>query len=293
MEVRQARYFLAIVDHQSMSRAAEALYITQPALSQALHQLERGLRSQLFERNSRGMHPTEEGRALLEPARRLVEASRVATVSVQMNREHLSGNLVVASTRAFAVQLSQWVARFRKLHPGVDFNLVPLPGNEAIETIIDRTEVDLVFAHDVGDVQSDITKVPMGRDELVLAVPADDDPFDDVIVHILELSGRPLIISPPNSSMRVVVTEAFARAGIEPTIGVETNFVDTFLPLTANGAGWSIISRRHIEVAGAHRIHVHLLEPPPFRSYSFYYRERDAPKAVHQFLRLAKVFPAQ
>lgn len=289
MEVRQARFFLTIADQQSMVRAAEVLHITQPALSQALLQLERELKVELFQRTSRGMRLSEAGKALLDPARRLSDASRLADASVQIDTEHVSGDLVVAATPAFAASpLSSWVAQFRKLNPEVVIHIVPYSGDDPIERILDHHGVDLVLAHYEREIPDHVIEFPIGREEMVLTVPADDDPFDDGPVHLHELADRPLILSPEKTSMHTVVTEAFAHLGITPQLGVETSFMDSFVPLTTGGAGWSILPRQHITATEGHGIRVHPLTPAPFRTFSFYCRGRGAPVAVPLFLNLAR-----
>ena len=66
VELRHLRYFAAVAEHGQVSRAARALYLTQPALSQALSQLERNLGFALFERMPHGMQLTPAGREVLE-----------------------------------------------------------------------------------------------------------------------------------------------------------------------------------------------------------------------------------
>lgn len=83
MEVRQARHFLAVVDHRTTGRAAVELHMTQPALSQSVVALERELRVRLFQRSARGMTLTPEGEALVQPARHLVESSMRAVAAVE------------------------------------------------------------------------------------------------------------------------------------------------------------------------------------------------------------------
>lgn len=72
MEPRAAEYFLAVVEHGGVTRAAQALYLAQPSLSEAIRRLEEELGVVLFERSGRGLVPTPAGRALVEPARRIV-----------------------------------------------------------------------------------------------------------------------------------------------------------------------------------------------------------------------------
>src|SRR4051812_23104637 len=90
MELRQLRYFVAIFEHRSISRAAEHLLISQPALTRQLHQLERRLNTPLFERMATGVSPTPAAVALHEHARlvlRLADASGEVARSAGPARE--------------------------------------------------------------------------------------------------------------------------------------------------------------------------------------------------------------
>ena len=86
MDFRQLKTFLAVVDTGNITRAAEILYLVQPAVSRQIKLLEEDLGTPLFERQRRGMVPTEAGRKLVEYARRAIlelDRARAAVVGVQ------------------------------------------------------------------------------------------------------------------------------------------------------------------------------------------------------------------
>ncbi|MGU5212885.1 LysR family transcriptional regulator, partial [Escherichia coli] len=66
MNIRYVRYFLAVAEHQGFTRAAEALHISQPALSQQIRMLEESLDAQLFDRSGRHIHLTDAGEVFLQ-----------------------------------------------------------------------------------------------------------------------------------------------------------------------------------------------------------------------------------
>ncbi|MFD0656241.1 LysR family transcriptional regulator [Thermocatellispora tengchongensis] len=80
--MRQLEYFLAVVDHGGFNRAAKALYIAQPSLSQAIRNLEKELAGPLFHRIGRRVVLTDAGHALIEPARQVIRSVEVAQASV-------------------------------------------------------------------------------------------------------------------------------------------------------------------------------------------------------------------
>jgi DNA-binding transcriptional LysR family regulator len=93
MDVRRLEYFLAIVDSGGFNRAASALYMSQPSLSQAVRALERDLGSEPFHRIGRPVVLTEAGRALIEPARAAVRSLETARASVASVHELRTGRL--------------------------------------------------------------------------------------------------------------------------------------------------------------------------------------------------------
>src|SRR5215470_1719222 len=95
MELRHLRYFVAIAEEGSFTRAAERLWIAQPGLSQQILALERELGVQLFERRSRGVVTTEAGRAFLEQARTVLRAAEDAIVVARDSAAGLTGSLRV------------------------------------------------------------------------------------------------------------------------------------------------------------------------------------------------------
>jgi DNA-binding transcriptional LysR family regulator len=120
MDVRQLQYFLAIVDRGGFNRAASALYVSQPSLSQAVRALERDLGSELFHRIGRRAVLTEAGRALIEPAREAVRSLETARASVAAVHELREGRLDVASMPSQAVEpLTSLVSAFSHRYPGV------------------------------------------------------------------------------------------------------------------------------------------------------------------------------
>jgi DNA-binding transcriptional LysR family regulator len=104
MDVRQLEHFLAVVDHGGFNRAASALYVSQPSLSQAVRALERDLGSDVFHRIGRRVVLTEAGRALIEPAREAVRSLQLARASVESVQGLHSGWVDIAATPSQAIE---------------------------------------------------------------------------------------------------------------------------------------------------------------------------------------------
>ena len=124
MELRQLEYFAAVARHRHFTRAAEALYVTQPALSQQIRRLEAELGLALLRRTSRGVELTAAGADLLVHAEAvLAEVARGAGGHGPPHRASTRGVVRVAATAADAPRLPEALADFHGDHPGIQIGL--------------------------------------------------------------------------------------------------------------------------------------------------------------------------
>ncbi len=127
MELKQLRYFLAAAEHLNFSRAAEALYISQPALSYQIAELERELSTELFIRDRRKISLSPAGLALLEPARAMLEQAEQLPALVQSELGKETGCLRIGfdSTEDHfeTIGVTEAIARFGLENPGVELRM--------------------------------------------------------------------------------------------------------------------------------------------------------------------------
>src|SRR5438128_8287223 len=166
VSLHQLSVFRAVARHQSFTRAAEELYISQPAVSAHVRELERLYGVELFEQVGRRVRLTEAGRLLEEYANRLlalIEESRRALDELKgLERGRLA---VGASTIPGTYFLPQEIARFRSRHPGVAVELLLGDTREALG-MLRRGEVDLAGVGESQE-QAAFRRRPYRSDELV------------------------------------------------------------------------------------------------------------------------------
>lgn len=120
VEPRLLEYFLAVIDNGGISKAAQAVYVAQPSLSQAMRSLEQQVGVRLFERTGRGLSPTADGRALEVVARRVRDDVAAARAAVHAVRDARAGRLEVAAMPPLDIDPLPRLARtLQVMHPGL------------------------------------------------------------------------------------------------------------------------------------------------------------------------------
>src|SRR5688500_9731410 len=125
MELYQLRTFLTIADEGTLTRAAEKLFTSQPAISAQIKTLEEELGVRLFDRGARGMKLTREGVALQEKARRIVDAAKDFKHSAENLRDSVSGELVLGlNNRPEVLRIVEILDLLTRTHPELSYDLV-------------------------------------------------------------------------------------------------------------------------------------------------------------------------
>lgn len=242
MELRHLRYFVAVADEQSFTRAAERLHISQPPLSRQIQDLEEELGTPLFERGSRPLKLTEPGRFFYSHATRLLEQAAQATRATRriarMERRLVIG--FVASTMYGA--LPRLVRLFRAALPQVEIALEEMPTLEQIEAL-KTGRIDVGFGR-IRLEDASIKREVLREERLVAAIPVE---------HTLAIPGKPLILAAlesqeilvyprkPRPSYADQVLSLFRDQGLQPAAVHEVQEIQTALGLVAAGMGICVV----------------------------------------------------
>ena len=133
MNLREIECFLAVVDHGGITRAASALYLAQPSLSQIIRRLEADLGVELFRRVGRGLVLAPAGEALVGPARQVVRDVVHARQVAEGHRGLEGGRVDLAISASLTSSfLAAWVGDFRRRHPRITVRLTQHDGHAAL-----------------------------------------------------------------------------------------------------------------------------------------------------------------
>ncbi|WP_067970018.1 LysR family transcriptional regulator [Nocardiopsis trehalosi] len=288
MDVRQLEYFLAVVDNGGFNRAARALFIAQPSLSQAVRTLEKDLGSPLFHRLGRRVVLTEAGHALIEPARQAVRSLEVARASVDSVTGMRTGRIGIASMPSPAVEpLSSMIHRFAGRYPGVELVLRAAPVPHAVIDAVrsGATELGLLSARELPAV-SDVRLHPVERQRFVLVAPPGGPFTPGAPLPRERLAGQRLIVGEPGTGMRRLAEE-IRMSGVDVTIAVESEHREALLPLVLKGVGVAIMAEAWRPLAERAGAVVCDLDPPAHVHLALVSRTGPLTPAAAEFLAVA------
>jgi LysR family cyn operon transcriptional activator len=230
MLIRQAHYLLAVADNGSFTRAASALHISQPALSQRILDLEDELGVQLFDRSGRAVKPTDEGRAYIEHVRRALRELNAGQRAMQDVANVLGGTLRVAFLPLFTTHLvGPLMQEFYKKHRGVSATIHILAQAELEAALIeDRIDIGLAFS----DVESDEIDVErIQDDELCLVVGKRHPMYSKSKVRVTELKQADLALLTHAFVTRAPIDRYFLSHGVRPRTAIEANSADSIIAI--------------------------------------------------------------
>ena len=244
IEVRQARYFLAVAETLHFGRAAEQLAMSQPPLSQAMLQLERQLGVTLLDRSGRKVTLTETGRAFAAECRALIAAARHAQQVATQAEAGLAGTLRIGVvTSALSEPLLSTLAAFRHARPRVDLQITEVDTASGQQALF-RHEIDIAAIRPATPVRG-LRIQPWRHDELVIAFPpghplADGAPSP---VRLARFADEPWVWlrreASPDYHDQLMAT--CRQAGFSPGIRHLANSIFTQLAMTASGLGVTLV----------------------------------------------------
>ncbi|WP_026873323.1 LysR family transcriptional regulator [Inquilinus limosus] len=242
LDLQDLRAFMAIADMGSFNKAADALHLSQSALSRRLQKLEEMLGVPLLERTTRHVALTAVGREFLPNARRLLDEFESSVLRIRDIGERQSGLVTIACipTAAFYF-LPSVIRRFNSEFPKIRFRIIDHGANEGLESVA-RGEVEFGISM-LGSTHPDIEFQPLADDPFVLACRRDHDLAGHETVTWADLAPYRLITVGRSSGNRMIIDAALGKAGQRLDWFYEVMHLSTSLGLVEAGLGISVLPR--------------------------------------------------
>jgi DNA-binding transcriptional LysR family regulator len=243
MELRHLRYFVAVAEELSFTRAARKLHIAQPPLSQQVRSLEEELGARLLDRTHHRVELTTAGSQFLNDARIILAQAKEAVQKAQRTARGEEGNLRLGfvTTAMYEDTVPRLIRDFQNRYPAVALRLEQLSSGEQVQALLGKA-IDAGFirtpVHEPRLVLRTVT-----RESLLLALPAGHPLAQLARVQLRSLaSERWVIISRDTASGFYQKTvELCERAGFKPNVAMEVREVQTVVGLVAAGFGVSLV----------------------------------------------------
>ena len=239
MEIPQVEAFLAVGTFGGFRRAAEALRLTQPAVSARIRALEDSLSVRLFERGKHGMALSAAGRALRPHAEQLLHAVALARQAVHDLRPASGGALRIAAVLSICTYLLPDVLkRFQTAYPKVLITVRSGHSKEVLEMVL-RGEAEIGLARSVH--HPEVETLSLRDDPLILVARPAAWPGRERRARLEEVADRPLIFFDRGSSDWTLTHGLFRRAGLVPNVALEVETIETAKKMVERGVGFAFL----------------------------------------------------
>lgn len=244
MDFKQIEAFISVAKYKSFSKAANSVYLSQPAISTHISSLEKELSAHLFDRTSKEVMLTPAGNSFLKYALEILNARDKAMICLTDFEDNIRGNLnLAASSTPCNTLVPGLIKQFENMYKDVSFIVTELSSGEVVDNIINfDCEIGII-----GDYVTDdkIKSYKLVEDELVIVshnslnIPAE--------LSIEDLTKYKFIMRKKGSATRKTFEEALLKNGMDPyslNVCCEVNNLDTLFQFVREGIGISIVSNR-------------------------------------------------
>lgn len=289
-DLRQLRYFVAVAEELSFTRAALRLHLSQPPLSQQIRALEEDLEVRLLERTKRHVSLTEPGRVFLEQARQILAKADEARSQVTAAAAGYSGQLRLAYSVSvsFHPTLPQALLRYGQIAPKVALQLSEMYTEPQFAALL-AGQIDVGFVRDEPANPLTARSIRLNvidREPLLLALPTGHPLAGRSSLHLAEVAGDSFVSQPRQlvATLYDRLVKLATRAGFQPTIIQHAQQVNGLLALVAGGLGLALVpaSMRVVRLAGVS--YVPLEDADAYLLLALASRVDDTSPVLQQFL---------
>ncbi len=288
MDLGQIEAFVQVAQHRSFSKAAEALFLTQPSVTARIQALERDLGEALFERNGRGVRLTEMGTSFLPYARRALKALQDGRDALDGMRNLELGTLKLGSALTVSTYvLPRILKKYCMLYPGVEVSVQTGRSEQVLQMVL-NDDVHCALERTVH--HPDIVTVPLYEDDLVLVAAPQHRFARGGTASIEDVGRESLILFDKGSSYTALIQNVFRQNGVVPRTLMELDTIEGTKKMVEEGLGIAMLpkvsTQRELEIGTLVPIAVSNATMPRRQISLIYRKSRKHLRSVQVFFAL-------
>ena len=248
---RQLRLFLALAETGSVSRAAQAMHVTQPTASAQLKEITDAVGLPLYEVISRRVHLTDVGRRLAQTARAMMMEWEGFEQHVDQVKGLSRGRLRIAAVSTAKYFVPRLAGNFCKLHPAIDVSLEVLNRDGVVSRLSDN--LDEIYIMSMPPETMDLEDAIFMENPLVLIAPRTGPGKREQALSLSDLKGQRFILREPGSGTRMATDRHFRKHRFVPDVRLELGSNEAIKEAVAGGLGLGVVSRHALQGRGGMR----------------------------------------
>ncbi len=236
IDEKKIRYIMAINEYRNITKASEALYISQPALSRMLLDIEKDLGTPLFIRDHGTLHLTYAGEIYIDACQKVMNTYDSACRKIQDITDPDRGMVTLAMTSTVADAVASFIIQeFGKQYPNTKLVLTEEKGTEIEEIVrIGKADIGLTYRN----AEPDLEHIMIDDDEVLAIAPGRDENSKKTI-SIYDLQGQNVILLKKGRKIREQVDTILDKYHVQPNILLETDSLHLCIEMALDGQGYS------------------------------------------------------
>ena len=254
MDIQNIRAFLMVAETQSFSRAAEKLFLTQPAISKRIATLEDSLDCQLFDRLGKNIQLTQAGQALIPSYQRILSEINETRRIISTLRSEVSGHLKFGTSHHIGLhRLPPILKQYTKLYHQVELDIQFMDSEQAAALIL-KGSIELALITLPDEIENHLSTIPVWTDTMFCVVAKDHVLAKQKHVTIKQLSEHGVLLQAQSTHTRDIIDQAL-KLNPEIKIIMESNYLETIKAMIQIGLGWGVLPESMID-GSLHRLNI-------------------------------------
>ena len=287
MELQQLKYFREVAEREHVTRAAEKLFVSESAVSRAVHQLEEELGVPLFYRRGRAIVLSPYGRLFLDHVTRALNVLESGKRLLNEQTGGESGTVSLGFLHSLGIEMvPRLIKEYRRKHPRIQFTLLVQHSGKLLMEELVAGSIDLCLSVPGMFAQSDVAWSHLLDEELLIAMPQSHRLATKRTLNLRELLSEPFLALSPEHTLRIIFDKLCADSLFLPKIAFEGMDVATLRGLIAAGLGIALLPPSPARFPGI--VEIKLSQPRPVRPLGIgWVEDRYLPPCAVEFRKFA------